>query len=273
MPWHYSDRIAHLHDELDKIISGSFNGELKKHMTQLINGVFDNGVPIVTEVRRCTCSTSGETSVTEQINKGKELVINFAQQLKTNLSERVKESRVITLMRGTFHEWKESSLEELLEIANSSGRMYGLYEDLLPEYNILKERYADTRAVDEMGKWLMMYTKKNLYKDIPNILHFALCCFTKAPLEAPAETIGSVISQHGRKSRYSLLPSSLSNEVQVAWNEPEEFQPATKDILDEALELHFKEKQTGVRFYSKHFIRHMSTTVKDYYLKQSRIYF
>ena len=35
-----------------------------------------------------------------------------------------------------------------------------------------------------------------------------------------AETIGSVINQHGRQDRYSLLPQSISDEVQVAWNAP-----------------------------------------------------
>ena len=114
---------------------------------------------------------------------------------------------------------------------------------------------------------------KNLYKDIPNILHFTLCCFTKAPLEATAETIGSIINQHGRKDRYSLLPSSLSNEVQVAWNGPAEFDPVTDDILKEALELHFKETKTGVRFYTKSVIRYMSNTLTNYYKTPSRICF
>ena len=42
----------------------------------------------------------------------------------------------------------------------------------------------------------------------------------KIPLDATAETIGSVINSNGSKNRSSLLPKALSNEVQVAWNGP-----------------------------------------------------
>ena len=63
-----------------------------------------------------------------------------------------------------------------------------------------------------------VFHKKNLYSDIPDVVHLALCCYMNIPLEVTAETLGSVINNHGCKNRSSLLPKTLSNEVQVAWN-------------------------------------------------------
>ncbi len=87
----------------------------------------------------------------------------------------------------------------------------------------------------------MFHCKQSLYKDIPDIIHFALCCFVKVPLEAPAKTIGSLINQHGRKDRCSLSPASLSSEVQVAWNGPAEYDPNTELLIDNALKDYFEE--------------------------------
>ena len=69
---------------------------------------------------------------------------------------------------------------------------------------------------DEINKWLCIFNESKHFSGIEDILHFSLSCFVKAPLEATAETIGSLINRHGRKGRYSLLPASLSNEVQIA---------------------------------------------------------
>ena len=75
-----------------------------------------------------------------------------------------------------------------------------------------------------------LHKAKSLFGDI---LHFAFkCCFTKAPLEAPDETIGSLINQHGSKQRCSLTPSSLSNEVQVSWNGPSEHDEITERPIE-----------------------------------------
>ena len=93
--------------------------------------------------------------------------------------------------------------------------------------------------------------KAKSLEEIPDILHFALCCFTKALLEAPAETTGSLINQHGSKQRYSLTPSSLSNDVQVCWNGPSEHDKITERLLEDSLKDYFEEhtKSGKPRFY------------------------
>ena len=50
----------------------------------------------------------------------------------------------------------------------------------------MKCRFEETSAVDRLQKWTFFY-KKNLYSDIPDVLHSALSCFVKIPLEATAE--------------------------------------------------------------------------------------
>ena len=76
-------------------------------------------------------------------------------------------------------------------------------------------------------------------------------CFVKVLLEATAESIGSVINHHGCKERASILPSTLSSEVQVSWNGPSEFSFATTEILEESLKIHFDGKKTGFYTHSK----------------------
>ena len=119
----------------------------------------------------------------------------------------------------------------------------------------------------------MICTKSSLYEGLADILHLALCCFVKAPLEAPAESIGSVIAQHGRKQRCSLKPSSLSSEVQIAWNGPPDFHPAADSIVDEALKSYFDENtQDGsVRFYVYSTFRLMSSTISSYLKRRARV--
>ena len=117
-------------------------------------------------------------------------------------------------MRKTFVQFDDCALSELWQTASESGRDYGSLDDIKKQFAILKDRYDGTLVKDEVGRWLCICTKPNLYKDIPDILHLALCCFVKSPLKAPAETIGSLINQHGRKQRCSLSPASLSSEVQ-----------------------------------------------------------
>ena len=69
----------------------------------------------------------------------------------------------------------------------------------------------------------MFFQKKKLYSDIPDVLHLALCCFMKIKVKVTAETIGSVNNNHSCKNWSSLLPKTLSNEAQVAWNGPSDF--------------------------------------------------
>ena len=122
-----------------------------------------------------------------------------------------------------------------------------------------------------MSKWLMIFNNEKYYKGIPNILHFALCCFVKIPLEATAETIGSVINSHGCKERCSLLPSSLSNEVQVVWNGPPEFHHDTKIILKKSLESYFEGNILGMRFYTKTKLALISSSISRYMSEKARI--
>ena len=130
-------------------------------------------------------------------------------------------------------------------MANSSGRKYANLEKLGAQYDMLKCRFEETSAVDSLQKWTMFFHKKNLYSDISYVLHLAMCCFVKIQLEATAKTIGSVINNHGCKNRSSLLPKTLSNEMQVAWNGPSEFSHLTKSLIKESLDNYFKKSQTG----------------------------
>ena len=120
-------------------------------------------------------------------------------------------------------------------------------------------------------KFAEIYEENEL--NITQILHFSLCCFVKIPLEATAETIGSVINSHGCKERCSLLPMSLSNEVQVVWNGPPEFHPETEKILKESLTEYFSGKSTGLRFYANTKLNLMSSTIAKYKGQASRILF
>ena len=69
----------------------------------------------------------------------------------------------------------------------------------------------------------------------------------------------------------SLRPSSLSSEVQVAWNGPSEFSRATEGIIKEAIEKYFETTQTGIRFYVQTPLKVMSSTIKSYFNCPSRI--
>ena len=120
---------------------------------------------------------------------------------------------------------------------------------------------------------MKILSTKDLYDNIGNILHLALCCFVKVPLEATAESIGSVINQHGCKERASILPSTLSSEVQVSWNGPSEFSVATTEILEEALKIYFDGKKTGLRFYTHSKVKLSSKTVAAHMNEPSRINF
>ena len=73
----------------------------------------------------------------------------------------------------------------------------GPLKKMLTQLYVLKQRFKEPPAKDEMAKWLMICTKPNLYEGIPDILHFSLCCFTKALLEAPAETMVALLTIMG----------------------------------------------------------------------------
>ena len=182
------------------------------------------------------------TDVDSSIVEGVGALNKFAEALILNLDTRLSQNTVVSKMKDVFHGWNTDALESLLSIANASGRNYGSLPVLEEQHLILKNRFKDAKG-KEMEKWLAVCTNEKRYKDIPYILHYALCCFMKSPLEASAESIGSVINQHGRKDRYSLKPSSLSSEVQITWNGPEEFDPAVTSLLKEAMTQYFAENR------------------------------
>ena len=68
-----------------------------------------------------------------------------------------------------------------------------------------------------------------------------------------------------------LLPKSLSNEVQVNWNGPNEFSQEDTSIIEEALESHFDGKETGMRFFARIMLNLMSSTIAAYINKPSSI--
>lgn len=269
-PWEFSDRVDHLVGELTKFQSDKIEGELKKAEPSLKQGVFPEGTLIATEPARQLRNTDSFT-LEEQISRGKGVCKQFAKELIIQLEARITEKRLLKLMKAVFHNWEDGKLKELLEIANCSGRNYGTLEVLTEQFLILKCRYRDTRGKDEISRWVALFTKKNLYMDISDILHFSLCCFVKSPLEAVAESIGSVINRHGSDDRASLLPASLSDEVQLSWNGPEEFDDMVDALVEETIEQYFSNAKTGVRFYVKSAIRLMSPTIASYCQQRSRI--
>ena len=177
----------------------------------------------------------------------------------------------MVLIKESFKNWDSDKLKDLIKVANSSGRFYGTTADLLCQFDVLKEKFEEIQDGNDISKWLTIF--KSSEESIPQILHFALCSFVKIPLEATAETIGSVINSHGCKERCSLFPMSLSNEVQVVWNGPPEFHPETEKILKESLTEYFSGKSTGLRFYANTKLNLMSSTIAKYKGQASRILF
>ena len=149
-------------------------------------------------------------------------------------------------------------------MANQSAenRHYGSVETIQQQYLTLRERFqgmpcADKKNMSHADKWLKFCSNKDLTEGLQEIVHFALCCF-----EATAESIGSVINEYGRKQRYSLLPSSLGDEIQIAWNGPQIFSTAATSMIKGAMERYFQRHRADKkpRFYesSKAHIQHCS---------------
>ena len=129
------------------------------------------------------------------------------------------------------------------------GKFYEKKDKFIEQFLVLEDGFGATSGKTDAEKWLMMCTKQNLNRGLPEILHLALCSIVKSPLEATVKTIGSVMNWHGKKGRCSLRADSLSREVQVTWNGPKEFQSQTHlAILEEALEDYFS--GNSPRFYT-----------------------
>ena len=273
-PWDYYERKDKMIEELKAISNDQLKDSmLKKEDVNLTNGVLPCGTPIVTETRRPLRSDS--TSPIDPVKLAKDTLKDYSDRIITGLNDRVQQPEVVKVMKSVFHHWRIEDLGRYVHIANSSGRDYGSIEKLTEQYRILKERYHD--QLDDkytaMKRWIMICQKENLYKGVEDILHLALCSFVKSPLEATAESIGSVINDHGRKSRCSLSPASLSSEVQIAWNAPHEFSAAATKLVNRSVEEYFKGTKLGVRFYTASRLKLTSSTIKKYMEKPSRINF
>ena len=144
------------------------------------------------------------------------------------------------------------------------------------EFGQLKVNYESLNmapTATEADKWLKICKTPKLFKGVENILFFALACFVKSPLEATAESVASVINQHGRLDRYSLLPLSLSDEVRVAWNAPPFPSPTATDIIKTAVERYFAKHKSGPRFYVTSKLKLMSSTVAAFLKRPAKIEF
>lgn len=275
--------------ELSKIVKDEYDKSfIKKNEANLLMGLMADedevDFPIVTEMKRATRSRSRSAESTcdvsenkAHLDQGKKIVQVFAQSLIDNLNSRIPNNNLSILMKDCFKMWDKTKLIELINIAESSGRCYGNRNALLSEYDVLKDRFIDLMGTKDddhyLSNWLLIFHKQKHYKGLENILHFALCCFVKSPLEATAESIGSVINSHGCKERSSLLPSSLSNEVQIAWNGPPEFHPDATIVISEALDSHFKNNACGMRFYVRSKLSLISSTIAKYASEKARIRF
>jgi hypothetical protein len=105
-----------------------------------------------------------------------------------------------------------------------------------------------------------MSKHEQFYLGCQNIFHFALCCFSKSPVESIVESVGSVINHHGNTSRASMTPKNLNDEINVVWNGPEEFSQDGQMIIKASLHSYFPDK---IHFYA--YTRHSfaSSTVAN----------
>ena len=247
-------------------------GPLVDEGSKLKLGEFVTGTLIQTEEQRRTRSLE-ENNIERDIERAHQTISKFCTTLVAEIESRVTDNSVVLLMQKTFENFDTGSLKDLLTIAASSGRDYGSYESLANQLSTLETRYKDTRAINVMSKWLMIFTKENLYQGIEDILHLALCCFVKAPLEAPAESVGSIINQHGRVQRCSLSNASLSAEVQIAVNGPFEFSPMTDQLISEAIKKYFEKhtKAGSARFYVSSKLKTSSSTIANFLQKRSKV--
>ena len=231
-------------------------GPLEDEGSKVKLGEFVTGTLIQTEERRRTRSLE-ENNIERDIERAHQTISKFCTTLVVEIESRVTDNSVVLLMQKTFENFDTGSLKDLLTIAASSGRDYG----------------KDTMAINVMSKWLMIFTKENLYQGIEDILHLALCCFVKAPLEAPAESVGSIINQHGRVQRCSLSNASLSAEVQIAVNGPFEFSPMTDQLISEAIKKYFEKhtKAGSARFYVSSKLKISSSTIAKFLQKRSKV--
>ena len=156
-------------------------------------------------------------------------------------------------------------------MGTDSGRCYGKKDVLMDEYHKLKLTFLSKtwpKNINETDKWLYVCQNENFYLGCENIIHFALCCFSKSPVESIVESVGSTINHHGNKSRSSMSHQTLNDEVNVVWNGPEEFSSDAQAIIKSSLYSYFPE---SIHFYAHSNCSFASSTVANLVNKPSRI--
>ena len=254
-------------------------------MASLEKGEIDN-TPLNTELPKQTRkkveslkeSTSNDPIVINKTIIASILNVLFevCSNMKNQLEKRISCPTLISLIKKAFNDWNEDSLDRLIDLSIKSGRDYGQKDILMKEYLNLKERFLakEWLCEKEEDRWLHVCKHEHFFLGCENILHFALCCFIKSPVESIVESVGSTINRHGNKHRASLTLNSLTDEINVAWNGPEEFSADAKAIIKNAIHSYFH--NSSIHFYthgtsSSYSSFTTSKTVMNLINKKSRI--
>ena len=175
-------------------------------------------MPIVTEKRRLSRSHSETHGPSTEISSVIKAVAAYTTALIKAIKDRLQqpEKELLLLIKDVFFKWDKNALDKLIESAVTMVR--SMCCGLKSQYITLSAVYAEIdQKIPEADKWLKICSKPKLYTGKEVILRLALASFVKSPLEARAETIGSVISRHCI-GRGSLKMKNLSDEVFVGRN-------------------------------------------------------
>ena len=275
LPWEYYDCVNSLIDSLKEMSTDVTCWKiLNKYLHDLKEGVID-GVPIRCELPVITRRSSAQVDPCIEVENAITELLKVASLMCYEL-EGIVEPDIIKHMRNAFQNWEETGLMSLIDLSKEApDRNYGNTTDLVNQYRELKtriEKHTWSNGTTEAQRWLVICRNPGFYSGLEDIIHFALCCFVKSPLEAVVETVGSVINRHGHDSRGRLKADGLSQEVAVAYNGPRKFTREAKAICKSALSSHFTGK--SVHFYTKkgHF-KVASSTIATILKKRSRIDF
>lgn len=234
-----------------------------------------HGVVIDSQSKR-PLRSDRSTVLQQQIETGIKLVAAYAKKLEEALKQRLDrpEKQLILLIKDVFLFLDDTALAKLISRANKD-RYYGQPATLQEQYSDLKLVYDQITVAKpktpEADKWLQIYSSPELYKGKEDILRLALASFVKSPLEATAESIGSVINKHGSLARCSLKMDSLSDEVFIAWNGAPFPSERTTKLLHKAVDEYFQNHKSGPRFYIRTKLKLVSTTVGAYLRRPARI--
>ena len=277
--WEFYDKVEVLRDTLENMSKGELDKwpNLKHCLNSLEISEIQN-VPIATEMPKQTRQHTANDSEHDPIENNRKIISSARKVLgkvcstmKEQLHERIVIPDLINTIKKAFFKWESTELQKLIQISAKSGRYYGNKTTLMDEYFILQNSYLLKKwekDTPEVEKWLYMCNHEQFYLGCENIIHFALCCFSKSPVESIVESVGSTINYHGNKSRSSLSHQSLNDEINVVWNGPEEFSPDAQAIIKASLHDYFPDT---IHFYANHRNSFASSTVANVINKPSRI--